>query len=151
MLPLRTRVDLGAMAVKEQSIFPKPAASPSDGLVSYVRHLFGVGSYPSAKMQSMYSPASAVWTVRRKRNIYQSIVLVLVVYASACVVISWQFQFTSEFKKKTTYFFFYDVGHKKYLCKCMHGKFTYLPTYLSTSPSSMEFLTNSFLQRKKNK
>ena len=34
---------------------------PSDCLMSYLQHSLGVGSYPSSKMQSMYSTAPADW------------------------------------------------------------------------------------------
>ena len=37
-------------------------ASPSDGLVSYTGHSLSVGvTYPSAEMQSVYSPAPNNW------------------------------------------------------------------------------------------
>ena len=62
MLPLQSRVDVGAMAIKGYSAFPK--APPSDCLMSYPEHSWdGVGaSYPSAKKQSMYS-----WQCNEKR------------------------------------------------------------------------------------
>ena len=37
--------------------------SPSDCLVSYTGHLLGVGSYPSAEKQSVYSTAPADWAI----------------------------------------------------------------------------------------
>ena len=43
MLLLRVRLDVGAMAIKGYSTFPK------------------VGSYPSAEIQSVYSIAQADW------------------------------------------------------------------------------------------
>ena len=57
VLPLRARVDLGAMAMKRYSAFPQSSGiienSPSDSLVSYPEHSWV--SYPSAEKQSMYS------------------------------------------------------------------------------------------------
>ena len=61
MLPLRARVDLGAMAMKEFSAFPKV---PSDCLVSYTRHSLVAKFYPSAEMHSVYSTAPANWAKR---------------------------------------------------------------------------------------
>ena len=52
MLPLQTRVDLGAMAIKGYS----------DCLVLYPGHSLGE-SYPSAEMQSVYSAATAEWAI----------------------------------------------------------------------------------------
>ena len=50
MLPLRARVDLGAMAMKGYSAFPKApgiaGTSPSDCLVSYPGHSLGGGLTP---------------------------------------------------------------------------------------------------------
>ena len=63
MLPLRARVDLGAIAIKGYSTFPKyPASgtSPSDCFVSYPGQSLG-GSYPSAEVLSVYSTAPADW------------------------------------------------------------------------------------------
>ena len=62
MLLLLARLDLGAMAIKRYSTFPKaPAgASPSDYLVSYPGHSLGK-SYSSAKTQSVNSTALADW------------------------------------------------------------------------------------------
>ena len=50
MLPLRARVDEGAMTT-----------TPSDCLVSYPGHSLVGGSYPSAEKQSVYSTASFDW------------------------------------------------------------------------------------------
>ena len=65
MQPLRAGADLGAMAIKGYSTFPKSSgitgASP-DCLVSYAGHLLGK-SYPSAEMQSVYSIAPADWAI----------------------------------------------------------------------------------------
>ncbi len=52
MLPLRARVDLGAMAMKGYSTFPKG-------------HSFGGGSYPTAEVQSVYPTAPADWAIYR--------------------------------------------------------------------------------------
>ena len=38
--------------------------SPSECLVSYPRYSSGVGSYPSAEVQSVYSTAPANWAIR---------------------------------------------------------------------------------------
>ena len=62
MLPLRARVDLGAIAMKGYSAFPKAQTSPSDCFVSYLGHSLG-GSYPSAEKQSVYSTAPANWAI----------------------------------------------------------------------------------------
>ena len=56
VLPLRVRVDLGAMTIKECSHIPQSSSItrtlPSD-FVSYPGHSSG-GSYPSAEKQSLY-------------------------------------------------------------------------------------------------
>ena len=63
MLPLRVRVDLGAMAMKGYSVFPQSPSITgtlhSDCLVSYPGHSLGGGFYPSAEVQSgvFYSPS----------------------------------------------------------------------------------------------
>ena len=54
VLPFRTRLDLGAMVMKECSAFSKAPAS--DCSVSSPRQTLVV-SYPSAEVQSMYSTA----------------------------------------------------------------------------------------------
>ena len=49
MLPLQVSMELGAMAMKGYSIFPQisnAGESPSNGLMSYPRHLLGVGLSP---------------------------------------------------------------------------------------------------------
>ena len=56
VLPLRARVDLRAMAMKEYFTIPK------DCLVSYPGHLW-VEIYPSAETQSVYSAAPADWAI----------------------------------------------------------------------------------------
>ena len=62
--PLRTRVDLGAMGMKEYSALLKApvmiGSSHSDCLMSYHGHSLA-GAYPSAKRQSVYSTASNDW------------------------------------------------------------------------------------------
>ena len=69
MLPLRARVDLGAMAMKEYSAFPKAPAllEPHHQIVScHIQDtLYGGGSYPSAEVQSVYSTAPADWAIHR--------------------------------------------------------------------------------------
>ena len=64
VLPFRTRVDLGAMAMKECSKFPKAPASlePHHQIVNFItRTLIGGGSYPFAEVQSVYSITPADW------------------------------------------------------------------------------------------
>ena len=64
MLPRRDRVDLGAIAIKGYSVFPKAPAllEPHHQIVKYhIMTLVGVGDYPSAEKQSVYSTASADW------------------------------------------------------------------------------------------
>ena len=74
MLPLQARVDLGAMAIKGYSAFPQnfsiAGTSPSDCLVSYPEHSLGVGSYPSAEKQLVYSTAPADWAMLLKTNFF---------------------------------------------------------------------------------
>ena len=63
MLPLQARVDLGVMAMKGCSAFPKAQETLEPHhhcLVSYPGHLLGK-SYPSAERQSVYSTAPANW------------------------------------------------------------------------------------------
>ena len=55
----------------QEGVFHIPQSSrtdalPSDGLVSYPGYLLGVGSYPSAEMQSVYSTAN--WENKIKSN-----------------------------------------------------------------------------------
>ena len=69
MLRLRTRVDLGAMAIKGYSAFPK------DCLVSYSGHLLGE-YYPSAEMLSVNSAAPADWANFKVFGIYISYLVV---------------------------------------------------------------------------
>ena len=70
--PRRTRVDLGAMAMKRCSVFPQiPRTLPSDCLVLYLgQSLVG---YLSAKVESVYSTAPAEWATvvlsKRKENV----------------------------------------------------------------------------------
>ena len=62
MLPLRARVDMGVMAMKGYSAFPKAPAllEPSGCLMSYLGHAWwGRGSYPSVEVQSVYTITSA--------------------------------------------------------------------------------------------
>ena len=61
MLPLRAR-DLGAIALKGYSAFPKIPALRSDYLVSYPGHLLGE-FYSSAEMQSVCLAALADWAI----------------------------------------------------------------------------------------
>ena len=59
MLPFRGREDLGAMGIPHGSSIT--GTLPSDCLVSYQDTHWGVGSYPSAEVQSVYSKAPANW------------------------------------------------------------------------------------------
>ena len=69
MLPRWARVDLGAMAMKGYSAFPKaPALLESHHEIFSVisRTLVGGGgAYPSAEKQSVYSTAPADWAIHR--------------------------------------------------------------------------------------
>ena len=60
MLPHKTRVDLGPMAMKGYSAFPNAPAP--DSLVSYIGYS-SEESYPSAMIQLVYSAAPANWTL----------------------------------------------------------------------------------------
>ena len=69
VLPRWARVNLGAMAMKGCSVFPKVPAllGPHHQTVKcdiQDTHLGG-GSYPSAEVQSVYSTASADWAIHR--------------------------------------------------------------------------------------
>ena len=69
MLPLRARVDLGAMAMKGYSAFPKAPAllEPHHQIVIVIsRTLVGGVSYASAKKQSVYSTAQADWAIKKQ-------------------------------------------------------------------------------------
>ena len=59
MLPLRARVHLGAMAMKEYSL--QHYRSLTIGLFCVVSRIHARESYPSAKMQSVYSAAPTDW------------------------------------------------------------------------------------------
>ena len=62
--PFRTRVDPGAMAMEGYSGFLKVPASLETQhqlFQCYIRTLIGVGSYPTAELQSVYSTAPADW------------------------------------------------------------------------------------------
>ena len=66
MLPLQARVDPGVMAMKEYSAFPKaPVLLEPHHQIVYCHVLDTCwkrgGSYPSAKIQPMYSSATADW------------------------------------------------------------------------------------------
>ena len=67
MLQRRARVDLGAMAMKGRSIFPKPQHywDLTIRLFSVIYRIFllGGGSYPSAEVQSVYTTAPADWAI----------------------------------------------------------------------------------------
>ena len=59
VLPHRSTEDLGAMAIKGYSAFPKTIGLSSGCLMSYPGHSLRGESYPSAEMQSVYSTAQA--------------------------------------------------------------------------------------------
>ena len=63
MLPHRVGVDLGAMAMKGYSAFPKaPALLETHHQFSVISgHSLGVGSYHSAEVQSVYFIVPANW------------------------------------------------------------------------------------------
>ena len=65
VLPLRARVDLGPMAMKGYSAFPKTPVllGPHDQIVKYHYQdtRWGVGSYLSAEKRSVYSTALVDW------------------------------------------------------------------------------------------
>ena len=71
MLPLRVRVDQGAIAIKGYSAFPQissfTGASPSDCLGLYLGHLFGE-FYSPAEKQSVYFTTPADWAMERERE-----------------------------------------------------------------------------------
>ena len=71
MLPLRIRVDLGAMAMKGYSVFPKTPAllEPHYDIVINViigTLVGGLGSYLSIEKQSVYSTTPADWAISQK-------------------------------------------------------------------------------------
>ena len=64
VLPLRVRVDLGAMAMKAYSTFPKaPALLELHSQIGlcHIQDTRWWGSYPSAEMHSVYSIAIGDW------------------------------------------------------------------------------------------
>ena len=71
VLPLWARVNLGEMAMKRYSVFPKLQQywSLSIRFFAIISRKLGVvvvvvvGSYPFAEMQSVYSTTSADWTI----------------------------------------------------------------------------------------
>ena len=69
MLPLWARVDLGAMAMKGYSTFPKAPAllEPHHQIVlCHIQNTrWGGGSYPSVEVQSVYSTAAADWAIQK--------------------------------------------------------------------------------------
>ena len=67
MLPLHARVDLGAMAMKGYSAFPKAPAllEPHHQIVScHIQDTRWGGSYSSAEVPSVYSTAPANWAIK---------------------------------------------------------------------------------------
>ena len=63
MVPLRVRMDLGAMAVKRYTTFPQTSRLEPYYLVSCRGQSLGAGPYPSEEMQSLYSTALVNWAV----------------------------------------------------------------------------------------
>ena len=65
-----TWVDLGAMAMKGYSTFPKAKTLPEPRhlTVSYCRHLFGGMSYSSVEMKPVCSMAPADWAMSLKES-----------------------------------------------------------------------------------
>ncbi len=72
VLPLRVRVVLRAIAMKEYNIFPRAPlirSSLSNSLISNPGHSLGRESYPSVEMQSVYSTAPIEGTENQRREI----------------------------------------------------------------------------------
>ena len=69
MLPRRARMDLGVMAMKGYSAFPKApnitGTSPIRLFSVLSRTLIGGVSYPSAEVQSVYSTAPADGAIKK--------------------------------------------------------------------------------------
>ena len=62
MLPLRTRVDLGSMAMKEYSAFPKaPALLETHHQIAYPGHSLGAFSLCKVSVDVFYSPSRLGW------------------------------------------------------------------------------------------
>ena len=78
MLPLRARVDLGAMAIKGYSALPKAPESLEPRHEIVYCHIqdtrMGGGSYSAAEVQSVYSTAPADWAKSKKRDKYLDLV-----------------------------------------------------------------------------
>ena len=65
MLPFHIEVPLGAISLDEAPIGTDEApsgASSLDGLLSYLVHSLGRGSYPSAEVQSVYCATPVDWS-----------------------------------------------------------------------------------------
>ena len=99
MLPLQAKVDLGVMAIKGYSIFPKVPALLTIRLFSVISStLVGGESYHCAEMQSVYSAAPADW-VEKQNNVKVDRVEVL------------------RFKKRVTGYLVYNpVGKSDEIC-----------------------------------
>ncbi len=65
MLSLWARVDLGALAMKGLSTFPKAPGLTIRLFSIIIRTLFREVSYPSAEVQSVYYTAPTDWTIHR--------------------------------------------------------------------------------------
>ena len=89
MLPLRVRVDLGAMAMKGYSTFPKTPALLESliRVFSIISRTFVGRSYSSTEMQSMYSLARADWDEKRKTYIYIYVFIYIYIYIYMCVCV----------------------------------------------------------------
>ena len=96
MLPLRARLDLGAMTMKEYSAFPKASAlcwNLTIRLFSVIyRTLVGGGCYPSAEIQSVYSTAPVDWAIHRFKC--QTVLFQII-----------QFSISTQFRRQKTVLF----------------------------------------------
>ena len=73
VLPLRERVDLGAMAMKGCSVLPKGPTLLEPHYQTFWSHIqdtHWAGSYPSAEEQSVYSTAPADWAIHSLKHSY---------------------------------------------------------------------------------
>ena len=93
MLPLRARVDLGAMAIKRYSTSPQSSnitgVLPSDCLVSYPGHSLG-GVLPLCREAVVYSTAPADWArvcVCVYTYIYICVCVCVYLYIYICVCV----------------------------------------------------------------
>ena len=88
MLPLRARVNLGAMAMKECSAFPKAPAllEPHHQIGKcHIQNTHGGKSYSSSEKQSVYCKAPANWAKGRVGFLtFPSVVYKFFKYSFSC-------------------------------------------------------------------